>query len=238
MAGWRRSPERIVAALLNPDPLTYRLTEVCLVCGGEAAYAALLVRRRNARARLGSLLRDARDGYVRPFMTRAMLDALIRGVGLESDLRAQWQWNGEALLSDASQSQGTQLLLRPDQHRLYAVGAFDSVGTHDWTWTEVTPPWPGGEVSAQGIVGLLTAPVPNTWPIANQIKERAGIVQLAGALHATEDVKVRMRICHLIGRRTLGDAVQGVPALLELLREPDADIRSEAADAIVQIARR
>ena len=224
--------------MLNPAPQTYRLTEVCLVCGSEDAYPALLARGTSLRARVGVRLRDAVTWRVEPVMTREMLGMLVSGIGTGAGLRAQWVWNGEALLSDSDAGDGGQRWLRPDAHGLYAVGAFASVGSYDWTWAEVTPPWPGGEVSASTIVGLLTTPVSNSWPIANQIKERAGIVQLAGALDATEDSRVRVRICHLIGRRSLGDAVGAVPALLELLRETDADLRSEAADAIVQIALR
>src|SRR4051794_37137746 len=100
MAGWCRSPERIVAALVHPDPLTYRLTEVCLVCGGEAAYTALLARSRPISKRVGARLRDGDAWRVEPVMTREMLDTLVRAIGLGSGLRAQWVWNGEAVLTD------------------------------------------------------------------------------------------------------------------------------------------
>jgi hypothetical protein len=227
-----------IAAMLNPDPHTYRLTEVCLVCGSEAAYTALLARRRSVRERVAARLRDDSTWHVEPFMTREMLDVLVRDIGFDSELRAQWLWNSEAVLSDAAAGDEGQRWLRPDRRGLYAVGAFESVGSYDWTWSEVAPPWPGGDVSAGAIVGLLTAPVANTWPIANQIKAKAGIRELAKALHATEDGAVRGRLCNLIARRERGDAALAIPALLELLLEPDAAVRSEAADAIAQIAQR
>jgi hypothetical protein len=235
MAGWWRSPERTVAALLNPDPLTYRLTEVCLVCGGEQAYTALLARSRSMSKRVGARLRDGVAWRVEPVMTREMLDTLVCAIGLRSGLRARWVWNGEAVLTDNGDG---QRWLRPDVRGLYAVGAFTTVGGYDWTWAEVTPPWPGGDVSAAGIVGLLTAPVPNTWPIANQIKAKAGILELADALHATDDRVVRERICHLLAHRERGDGALAIPALLEMLRAQHPGLRSEAADAIAQISTR
>jgi hypothetical protein len=225
-----------IAAMLNPDPHTYRLTEVCLLCGSESAYPALLPRKRSVAKRVGTRLRDAVDWHVEPVMTREMLAVLVHGIGCESGLRAQWVWNGEAVLSDSAAGDEGQRWLRPDARGLYPVGAFASVGGYDWTWAEVSPPWPGGDVSAAAIVGLLTAPVPNSWPIANQIKAKAGIHELAKALHATEDSAVRERICHLLAGRSRSDGAHAIPALLELLREPGAGLRSEAADAITQIA--
>jgi hypothetical protein len=224
--------------MLNPAPQTYRLTEVCLECGSEDAYPALLARGTSMRARVGVRLRDAVTWRVEPVMTREMLDVLVSGIGTGAGLRAQWVWNGEAVLSDSDAGDGGQRWLRPDAHGLYAVGAFASVGSYDWTWAEVTPPWPGGDVSAAEILGLLTAPVANGWPIANQIKAKAGIHELAETLHATDDRAVRERICYLLAGRRRGDGALAVPALLELLRDPHAGVRSEAADAITQITLR
>ena len=163
---------------MNPAPDVYRLTEVCLVCHGDAGYPALLARRQSARARLGARIRDADSWHVEPIMTRPMLSVLMRGIRLNLSLRAHWDGD-VAVIGGGSAGACADRRLAPDRRGLYAVGAFDSVGGHDWTWAEITPPWPGAYVDAHAIVGLLSAPVPNTWPIANQIRARARIDELA-----------------------------------------------------------
>ena len=229
------TPRRARSPHAESRSQTYRLTEVCLECGSEDAYPALLARGTSMRARVGVRLRDAVTWRVEPIMTREMLGVLVSGIGTGAGLRAQWVWNGEAVLSDSDAGEGGQRWLRPDAHGLYTVGAFESVGSYDWTWAEVTPPWPGGDVSAAVILGLLTAPVANKWPIANQIKAKAGIHQLAKALHATEDRAVRERICHLLADRRRGDGALADSCIARAVRDPHAGLRSEAADAITQI---
>jgi HEAT repeats len=223
---------------MTPSSKNLRMTEVCLACGGEAGYAALLVRRRSAATRLRGRLADADADLVQPLMTRAMLEALMHDLERDTPLRAGWDGD-EVVLSASGDTTREQRRLRPDELGLYAVGSFASVGGYDWTWMEITPPWPSsGTVDASTIVGLLTASVSNTWPISNQIKAKADILELASALSATDDVTVRERICHLLAHRTRGDAARSTPALLALLRQPHAGLRAEAADAILQIARR
>jgi hypothetical protein len=222
--------------MLNPEPDSYRPTEVCLVCGGDTAYPALLVRRQPALARFRTRMRDAHSWHVQPFMTWKVL-AAVMGEMTRAGLRARWDGD-VAVIRDTTAGPAGERRLAPDEHGLYAVGAFESVGSYDWTWAEIVPPWPGPDADARAIVGLLTAPVPNSWPIANQIRAKAGIHALAGALSATADVAARERICHLLGQRDRGDAALAIPALLALLHEPHAGLRSEAADAIGQIALR
>jgi hypothetical protein len=229
--------DRPSSVSMNPEPDAYRLTEVCLVLGGDIGHPALLLRRRSARARLRTRLRDVHDWHVEPFMTRTMLAALMGEIGRDTGLEVHWDGD-VAVIRDLSAGTRGERRLVPGEYGLYAVGAFETVGSYDWTWAEVAPPWPGPDVDARAIVGLLTAPVPNSWPIANQIKARADIHELARSLRATDEVAVRERLCHLLGDRDLGDAALAVPALVELLREPHAGLRCEAADAIRKIAER
>ena len=114
--------------MLNPDPLTYRLTEVCLVCGSERAFPALLARRRPVRARLKTRLRDASSDHVLPYMTRDMLAVLIRDVGLDSEIQGSLgvEWRGEA---SPALRHAERRRLRPDARGLYAIGEFSGSAT-------------------------------------------------------------------------------------------------------------
>jgi HEAT repeat protein len=212
-----------------------RVTEVCFLGGGEAGYTALLPARHSRLSRLRSHLRGRPDWEVEPFMTRQMLAALLHSLGASGRIEARWEGD-EAILAETSTGRRYQQRLAPDRKRLYAVGAFRRIGAQDWTWIEVTPPWPGPDTSAREIIALLTAPVPNTWPIANRIKARARIEALAGALDLAPEPALRERICYLISRRGAADCVVAVPALLPLLEAPEPGVRAEAADALGQIA--
>jgi hypothetical protein len=210
------------------------MSEVCFLGGGETGYPALLALGRS-RLLFGARLHGRPNWEVEPVMTREMLDSVVQDIGPAGDLRAWWEGE-EAVIADAATADRRERRLKPDAAGLYAVGAFHDVGRHDWTWTEIAPPWPGDDADSRAIVGLLTAPVPDRWPIANRIKARAGIRELSGALSVTDDIAVRQRICYLIGHREPGDSALAIPALVRLLGAGDPGLRGEAADAIMRIA--
>ena len=222
--------------MTNPHPQRYRLAQVCLVCGSEAGFAALLPRRGAARKRLRARLQDEVAVYVQPLMTQAMLEELVRVIAAGCGLRARWEGN-VAILSDSAAG-GAERRVSSGRHGLYDVGEFTTVGGHDWTWVEVAPPWPGGVVDAGTILSLLRTRAANTWPIANQIKANAGIHALSQALRVAGDDAVRERLCHLLGHRERGDAAIAAPALLDVLDDAHAGLRGEAADALGRIALR
>ena len=131
--------------------------------------------------------------------------------------------SGTARPSSATRDAGDdgQRWLRPDAHGLYAVGAFASVGSYDWTWAEVTPPGRAGDVSAAMIVGLLDGA--RREHLADRESDQGEGGDPASSRRRCTRPRtraVRERICHLLAGRRRGDGALAIPALLELLREP------------------
>ena len=118
--------------MLNPAPQTYRLTEVCLVCGSEDAYPALLARGTSMRARVGMRLRDAVTWRVEPVMTREMLDVLVSGIGAATG--SGRSGSGTARPSSATATPATRAALaaagraRPLRGRCLRVGRRATTG--------------------------------------------------------------------------------------------------------------
>ena len=240
---------RVVAT--NPDPRKYRVTEVCLIGGGETGYVALL-KRRHSLLHAWRMRRLGLDAWnVEPVMTREMLDALVRDMA-DGELQAHWEGT-EAVIEDASdevwvenalvavtvaEANRPSLRISPDRAGLYAVARSQEVGSFAWSWNEIIPPWPAGRVGAEAILELLTAPSPDYRPIQKRIRARADIRELAAAIELTDDAALRKRLCYILYRREPSDSALALPTLLTLLTDNDAELRADAADTIIAIAHR
>jgi HEAT repeat protein len=93
------------------------------------------------------------------------------------------------------------------------------------------------------IISLLERPTKNVWPFVYQIRDEAAVLDIAAALRASTVPHIRSLLCYLLNLRSRAEFFEGkrsetrqaVPALIEMLADPDEGVRSEAIDALGHI---
>jgi hypothetical protein len=207
------------AAIRNPDPSQYRVSEICWGSGAEDGYPGLVPLR-------------GRGG---PYFPREVVDRIIRDYEIANSDQPDelsLRWAGDALELRADDERAW---ISPNAEGLYDFGEIESIGSHVWTWEEFRPPWPD-ELSGEAIAELFNDPRRSYWLIVNRIAARATLAELRSALRvAASAPDARAAIAYVLAHRApkVGEAREDALELLEILLEDgDPEVRLVAADAV------
>lgn len=99
-------------------------------------------------------------------------------------------------------------------------------------------------MDAAAILSLLEKPTRKRWNLVSQIRDEATVTDIVAALHASTQPRTRALLCYVLNVRAGAEFFAGqscetgqaVPALIEMLADPDAEVRAAAIDALGHIS--